>query len=118
MLLMMPGLQPDELLTIRSVTRDYSEQELAHFYTLYAGKRKEPQQLLIMTLIGFLGIAGIQRFVVGETGMGILYLLTAGLCGIGTIIDLININSIASTFNQRMAVESAQLVKMIGSGRA
>ncbi|MDD4150095.1 MAG: TM2 domain-containing protein [Bacteroidales bacterium] len=35
----------------------------------------------------FLGGIGIHRFYLGHIGMGILYLLTGGLCGIGWIID-------------------------------
>ncbi|GAB4093862.1 TM2 domain-containing protein [Flaviaesturariibacter terrae] len=113
MMMMFPGMQPDELMMIQSLTKDFSEQQLRQFYSIYSGKRKEPQQLLIMTLIGFLGIAGIQRFVIGEAGMGILYFLTAGFCGIGTIIDLVNNNKLASNYNQRQAIESSQMVKMM-----
>lgn len=39
----------------------------------------------------FLGGLGIHRFYLKETGMGILYLLTAGLLGIGTLIDFIRL---------------------------
>lgn len=39
----------------------------------------------------FLGYFGVHRFYVGKTGSGILYLFTAGLCGIGWIVDLIAI---------------------------
>jgi len=39
----------------------------------------------------FFGFLGVHRFMKGDIGMGILYLLTGGLCGIGVIIDLIKI---------------------------
>jgi hypothetical protein len=35
----------------------------------------------------FLGLLGIHRFYLGHIGMGILYLLTGALCGIGWLID-------------------------------
>lgn len=37
----------------------------------------------------FLGVFGIHKFYEGKAGMGILYLFTGGLCGIGWFIDLI-----------------------------
>ncbi|MEA2071199.1 MAG: TM2 domain-containing protein [Asgard group archaeon] len=39
----------------------------------------------------FLGGLGIHRFMKGYTISGILWLCTAGLCGIGVIIDVIYI---------------------------
>lgn len=112
-LMLLPGMQPEELMTIQSVTKEFNEQQQRQFFAFYVGRRKEPQQLLIMTLIGFIGIAGIQRFVVGEVGMGILYLLTGGLCGIGTIVDIVNNDRIAAGFNQKQAIETAQMVRMM-----
>lgn len=46
---------------------------------------KDPTTLLLISL--FLGSFGIDRFMVGDTGMGILKLLTGGCCGILTIVD-------------------------------
>ena len=46
-------------------------------------------QLVAFLLCWFLGGIGIHRFYLGHIGMGILYLLTAGLCGIGWLIDFI-----------------------------
>lgn len=39
----------------------------------------------------FLGGLGIHRFYEGKIGTGILWLCTAGLCGIGWIVDFIMI---------------------------
>jgi TM2 domain-containing membrane protein YozV len=61
--------------------------------------------------VGFVGVAGVQRFLINQIGMGVLYLLTGGLCLIGTIIDLINYQDLAIDYNMRMANESAMLVK-------
>ena len=46
---------------------------------------KDPPTLLLVSI--FLGELGIDRFMLGDTGMGILKLLTAGCCGILAIID-------------------------------
>jgi TM2 domain-containing membrane protein YozV len=113
MFMMLPGLQPDELLLIQNLTKSLSEVQQQQFFAFYQGKRKEQQNLTILAIIGFFGVAGIHRFVIGEVGMGILYFLTGGFCGIGTIIDLVNMKQMTSQYNQRQAIETAKMVNMI-----
>jgi len=95
-------------------TADLNENQKKYFYMMYSSKRKSPQDILLFTLIGFVGVAGIQRFVLGEVGMGILYLFTGGFCGIGTIVDLVNHKTLATDYNRQMAFESYQMAKMSG----
>jgi hypothetical protein len=51
--------------------------------------RKEKNKWVAVLLCFFLGVVGGHKFYEGKIGMGVLYLLTAGLLGIGVIVDLI-----------------------------
>lgn len=113
LLINLRGMSPEEYSYLQQVMAGLDERQAQNFVMFYSGKRKSPQDILLFTILGFLGIAGIQRFVVGQMGMGILYILTAGLCFIGTIVDVINHKSIAIDYNQKAAYESLQMVKMM-----
>ena len=65
---------------------------------------KDPTTILLISI--FLGSFGIDRFMLGETGMGILKLLTGGCCGILTIIDWFTVQGKAKehNFHQLMAL--------------
>lgn len=52
------------------------------------GGKSQVVALILVLLVGYLGA---HRFYLGYTGIGILMLLTVGLCGILTLIDLIRI---------------------------
>lgn len=58
---------------------------------------KDPTTILIVSLL--LGVLGIDRFMIGDTGMGILKLLTCGCCGILTIIDWFTVSKKAKEVN-------------------
>ena len=58
---------------------------------------KDPTTILLVSL--FLGVLGIDRFMIGDTGMGVLKLLTCGCCGILTIIDWFSISKKAKEVN-------------------
>ena len=51
---------------------------------------KDQTPLLLISI--FIGCLGIDRFMIGDTGMGILKLLTGGCCGVLTIIDWFTIS--------------------------
>lgn len=65
---------------------------------------KDPTTILLVSI--FLGTLGIDRFMIGDTGMGILKLLTAGCCGILTIVDWFSIQKKTKdlNFNKLMAL--------------
>jgi len=54
-----------------------------------SGERGGKSQLVALILAIILGALGIHRFYLGYVGLGILYLLTAGGCGILALIDII-----------------------------
>ena len=63
---------------------------------------KDPMTVLLISL--FLGCFGIDRFMIGDSGMGILKLLTGGLCGILTIIDWVTIMEKTKEYNYNRLV--------------
>ncbi len=58
---------------------------------------KNPTTMLIISI--FLGGLGVDRFMLGDTGMGVLKLLTGGVCGIMTIVDWFSISKKAKEKN-------------------
>ena len=59
---------------------------LIHYAELH-----DPQTAFIMSIVGLLGIAGLDRFYLGDIGLGVLKLITCGACYIWTIMDLISV---------------------------
>ena len=74
--------EPTAIPVIRQKLEGASDDVLV---TLQATELKDPTTLLLISI--FLGSLGIDRFMLGDTAMGILKLLTGGVCGILTIID-------------------------------
>lgn len=101
---------PEEIIYVNNLVKDWTDNEINQFALIYNGKRKDRQTLLLCCLIGLVGFSGIHRFVIGQTGMGILYFFTGGLCLIGTIVDAINIDKLANEFNRKMANEAFALI--------
>ncbi len=67
---------------------------------------KNPTTLLIVSL--FAGPLGIDRFMLGQTGIGVAKLLTCGGFGVWTIIDWFLIMGLTKTENLKMFMQHAQ----------
>ena len=107
----LPMLEGEEMIFVQTIMQDMDENQAMQFAQSYSARRKDSQTILIMALIGIVGIHGIHRFMLNQIGMGILYLLTYGLCGIGTIVDLVNHKKLTAEYNQKVAQEVAMYMR-------
>jgi TM2 domain-containing membrane protein YozV len=103
-----PEADYDELRELELALQGRSEEEIRKFAMTYRGRRKDAQTTLILCVVGFFGFAGLHRLVNNDIGMGILYLLTAGFCGIGTLIDTINHRKLNAEANAKVIRELSQ----------
>lgn len=105
-----PEAEGDEALYLDKLLSTLDEENKTRFSNVYRSRRKDPQTILILCLLGFLGVAGIHRFILNQVGMGILYLFTAGLCFIGIIVDLVNYKDLTFQYNRKVAQEVRSLL--------
>ena len=91
----------EKIMYLKDKLRTIDEQKFSLLTTI---ELKDPTTLLLVSI--FLGNLGIDRFMIGDTGMGILKLLTVGCCGILTIIDWFTISKKTKdlNFNNVMAL--------------
>ena len=87
-------LPPEKIAFVKQKLMDADEAKFASVSTV---EYKDPTTILLISI--FLGGLGIDRFMLGDTGMGILKLLTAGVCGILSIIDWFTIQKKARELN-------------------
>ena len=106
----LPELEGMELGYIQGLMKGMDEDQASLFAQVYRARRKDSQMILILTLLGFFGFAGLHRFILGQIGLGILYILTLGLCFIGTIVDLVNYKSLAYEYNIKVAHETMNML--------
>ena len=84
----------EKIVYLKDKLRTMDEEKFSLISTI---EMKDPTTILLVSI--FLGGLGIDRFMVGDVGMGILKLLTCGGCGILTIIDWFTISKKAKEIN-------------------
>jgi TM2 domain-containing membrane protein YozV len=107
----LPEVTGEEMVYLQNILKDMDEDRARSFANVYRARRKEPLLILITALLGFMIIAGVHRFILGQIGMGLLYLFTGGLCLIGTIVDLVNHQKLAFEYNQKIANEVLVMIR-------
>lgn len=86
---------PDEkIMYLKDKLSMMDESKLSLISTI---KFKNPTTILIISI--FLGGLGVDRFMLGEIGMGILKLCTGGCCGVLWLIDLFSVSKKAKEWN-------------------
>ena len=103
----MPELQEPETTYLQSLVGRMTHDQIQVFASAYRQRRKDPHTVLLTAIIGLVSIPGLQRFWLGQIGLGFLLLFTWGLLLIGSISDLVRYKTLALMYNQRVAQEIA-----------
>ena len=84
----------EKIMYIKEKLAAMDENKFAMISTI---EMKDPTTILLVSI--FLGGLGVDRFMLGDTGMGILKLLTCGVCGILTIVDWFTVSKKTKELN-------------------
>ena len=84
----------EKIMFLKEKLRTIDEEK---FSLVSAIEFKDPTVMLLVSI--FIGGLGIDRFMLGDTAMGVLKLLTCGCCGILTIIDWFTVSKKAKELN-------------------
>jgi TM2 domain-containing membrane protein YozV len=76
---------------------------------LATGDYLDPTVNVIVSVL--VGSLGIDRFLIGQTGWGILKLLTGGALGVWTIVDWFQISGLTKEANMEKFNENLMLIK-------
>ena len=105
------GMTMDEYSFLHHASAGLTENQMQTFMLVYNNRRKNPNDILLATLLGFLGFAGLQRFLTGQIVLGLLYFFTGGFFLIGTLVDLFTYKSITDNYNRHMAYECYHIAR-------
>ena len=105
----MAELSPME---IQHITQGMTADQKMLFSSQLATSQKDRTVAILLSV--FLGTLGVDRFYLGDVGLGVLKLLTAGLCGVMWLVDLFLIMGRADSINRAKAEEIAAAIRYTG----
>lgn len=85
---------PEKLVLVREKLLSADDSK---YMVLSGVSLKDPTMMLVVSLL--VGGLGVDRFMLEDIGMGVLKLLTGGVCGILTIVDWCTIMKKAREYN-------------------
>lgn len=97
------NFKADDFARIKSMLPQLTDYQVQ---MLSSANYKDPTTMLIISI--FLGGLGVDRFMLGETGIGVVKLITAGGLGIWWLIDLFSIENKTREYNMKLFNEAIQ----------
>jgi TM2 domain-containing membrane protein YozV len=112
----LPELEETEKSYIEDLVKEMSHEQAQLFATAYREKRKDPHTVLLTAIVGLVAVPGLQRFWLGQVGMGFLYLFTWGFLLVGTIADIVRYRTLSFNYNQEIARQIVANIEGLDSG--
>lgn len=94
-------LPADKVVLLKDALAKLTEEQ---FTAIQAVELKAPKKMMLIAWLG--GYFGIDRFMMGQTGLGIAKWLTCAGCGIWGIIDIFSAQDRAKEFNYNKLKEA------------
>jgi len=71
----------------------------------------------LLWVLGFFGIFGFHHFYLGKIGKGILWIITLGFFGLGSLIDLFTIGNAVDNYNTKKELKEIRTVSLANALR-